>query len=30
MDVLPFESTGQVDMLHEHVARVGALTLTRV
>jgi hypothetical protein len=30
VDVLSLKAAGQVDVLHEHVARVGALTLTRV
>ena len=30
VDVLSFEATRQVDVFHEHVAQVGALTLTRV
>jgi hypothetical protein len=30
VDVLSFEAAGQVNVFHEHVARVGALTLTRV
>jgi hypothetical protein len=30
VDVLSFEATRQVNVLHEHVARVGALTFTRV
>jgi hypothetical protein len=30
MDVFSFEATRRVDVLYEHVARVGALTLTRV
>jgi hypothetical protein len=30
VDVLSFEATRQVNVLHEHVARVGALRFTRV
>ena len=29
-NVLPFRATGQADAVHEHVARVHALPLTRV
>jgi hypothetical protein len=30
VDVLSFEATRQVDVLHEHVARVHALPVARV